>query len=834
MDYHDFTFAWEGAVGGAPFAHLQVVQFRGTEELSGLYRYEIVLLARVPAPEVDPAELVHARATLRIATTTAPAYKVVHGVIVEAEELGGVPEGMLYRVVLLPPLVRAKYRRRCRIFLEKTLRQIIDAVLTGDPLLTRLDGASVDPDDGDMAAFTPAAEHFTWRLTKSPRADLASARPYCVQYNESDLAFVSRLLEEEGISYHFENGDGACLLVLSDQDTGKSRLDGPLGPGLPGREVGSVKLGGRLRPKVVAIDDYNWKTPALDMRVEAQASAGTGGLFEYHWPGGFPEGPSQGAPLARAAAERYGVEAAYAVGEGPCRVLSAGSVFFLQHAKGRYEGEYLVTRLEVRGEQQGVMAPGGFSWSGVPFSCSFECARRGRDGGVAESGFRPERRTPRPRVQGTQTAFVTAEPSARDAIVHVGDLVGCVRLRFHWDHDTERLAKEPSSCWVRVSQMFAGGGEGAVGHPRVGVEVVVEFLDGDPDRPIVTGRVYNGANLPPVQAVGSATTTAWKTTSVPGGAQYNELAFDDAAGAEEIRLHAGRDLNTVVELDRQEVIKRDSISTVQQHRWENTYGDRMSSVTGDNTERVQKNERIKIGKNQALAVLANQSVSVGGNQTVNVVANQKTKIGGSQTIVIGDPPPPPGAGEGDAPPAPPLEGQEVEIVGEQKTTIHKGQSITILEGGQKVEIKGGQTVGIEGDQTVEVTGNHKTTATRSFEAGAAETMFLKSPIQSFEAVNGGAGQQMHTADFMMVTALDTGSFSAQNALALQTSSAGGVVTIKGGVIDVVDASGTNHISISAGSVTIQNAAITIQGNPVIVQGGSLVKLQADTIKLNSE
>src|SRR5580658_1087356 len=130
----DFTFAWEHASAPAgPWSHLQVVRFDGREELSSLYRYELTLLARAPAPEVDPHDLVGSRATLRIATLTEPAYKLLHGIVVEAEELGPGPEGMLYRAVLLPPLVRARHRTRSRIFLEKTTRQIVNAVLQGDP-----------------------------------------------------------------------------------------------------------------------------------------------------------------------------------------------------------------------------------------------------------------------------------------------------------------------------------------------------------------------------------------------------------------------------------------------------------------------------------------------------------------------------------------------------------------------------------------------------------------------------------------------------------------------------------------------------------------------------
>src|SRR5271155_5867812 len=154
MTTTDFAFAWEHASSlDGPWAHLQVVRFDGREELGGLYRYELTLFVRAPAPEVDPHDLIGARATLRIATLTAPAYRLLHGVVVEAEEIGPVPEGMLYRAVLMPPVVRAKHRTRCRIFLEKTPRQIVDAVLQGDPHLTLAPGSAVEDDPGLTTTF---------------------------------------------------------------------------------------------------------------------------------------------------------------------------------------------------------------------------------------------------------------------------------------------------------------------------------------------------------------------------------------------------------------------------------------------------------------------------------------------------------------------------------------------------------------------------------------------------------------------------------------------------------------------------------------------------------
>jgi hypothetical protein len=179
MTTPDFTFAWENAASpDGPWAHLHVVRFDGREQLSALYRYELTLLARGSDAELDPHDLVGARATLRIATLTQPAYKLVHGVIIEAEEVGPVPEGMLYRAVLAPPLVRAQHRTRCRVFLEKTTREIVTAALLGDPSLALEDGATVVADVGasriravsTTSACAPSASSTTRATWPSSRA----------------------------------------------------------------------------------------------------------------------------------------------------------------------------------------------------------------------------------------------------------------------------------------------------------------------------------------------------------------------------------------------------------------------------------------------------------------------------------------------------------------------------------------------------------------------------------------------------------------------------------------------------------------------------------------
>ncbi|WP_437725972.1 type VI secretion system Vgr family protein [Sorangium sp. So ce861] len=806
MNDVDFAFAWEGASEAAgPWRHLQVVELRGSEAISSLYRYELTLAAHEPAPVVDPEELVGTRATLRLTTHSEPAYRVVHGIITEAEELAPIYDGMLYRVVLSPPLARSMHRTRCRIFLEKTTRQIIDAVLQGDSSLHRDDGAAVEPDGGDALTFQTARELYAWRVTDPARIDDVATRPYCVQYNESDLAFVSRLLEEEGISYHFEHGDKACLLVLADADGGRARLApfAPLGPGVLGREIATMKLGARLRPKKVSLVDYNWKKPALDMAVTTAGQEDGEGLVDHEYPGRYPDTPDQGRPLAQAKLDRLTVEASYAVGEGTARVLGAGSVFALDHPMARYDGEYLVTRVESRGEQQGTLPPelsGRFALQGVPFTARFECARRGKNGSVAESRFRPARVTPKPRVRGTQTAFVTAEPSAKGAEIHVGGPpgaeIGCVRVKFHWDQDAERLAKEPSSCWVRVNQVFAGVGEGGVFHPRVGVEVIVDFEEGDPDRPIIVGRVYNGQNRPPG---GAPTVSTFKTMTSPGGGTHNELRFDDTAGSQQILLHTPMNWNSEVGNDRSEQVAANSGSSVGSNRNESTGANRSTMVGGNNSELIGANESTTVGANQNVTIGANQTISVAANQTLAVTGNQSASITGNQEEKVT------GNRSGDV-----TGNDTLTVTGTRSVTVTGAQTTSYLAT-HDVSVAASQKINVGGEQTVAAAGPQglRSSASQKIEAPSQEikadgVQALKSTTL---AVNASSTMKVDTSLFDV------------NGSTLELK--GGQILIKGGQVVIED-----------GEIAIKGGKVTVNGSPIEMDGGGMVQVTAGLIKLN--
>ncbi len=643
MSNTDFTFHWEG--GGAEWTHLRVVSFRIQDAISQPYEARIVLHARGADQEVDPEILVGALATLRVASLTSPSVRAFHGLIAEAAELGNSRFGMLYEVVLVPPVMRASHRVKSRIFLERTTKAILEAVLSGDPQM-KLDDPEFEAPSSLTDPFEPPKEAFAFRLKDPSRLEDVAVRPYCVQYNESDFDFVARLLAEEGISFHFEHHAAAVVMVLADHDEGRTKLDpfDPIAAGAAGRQLDQIRLGKRLRPTKFRLVDYNWQKPKLDMRVEATAD-GDASLAVDHYPGLYPDEPKQGEPLVKARLERLQTEARFAEVITPCRLMGAGVVFAIGHRAARYEGEYMVTRAELIGHAAGELGPDELLPYGVaggdpsrPFIAKLECVRRGSGSSPEESKYRPPLMV-KPRIIGSQTAEVVAEPSNKDAEIHVGgpegNENGCVRLRFHWDLETERLDKEPASCWVRVSQVFAGAGGGSVNHPRVGTEVIVEFIDGDPDRPIVVGRVYNGAQPPAALGKGAATISTMKSMASPKGSVFNELLFDDTAGEENVNLTAGKDWNTAVGNNREETVKNDSKSTVQANRKEDTTADRTTTVGGSNSESVTGSETIDVTGPQKITIGATQDESVSSSQTLTVGAARSMSVAASHTVVVG-------------------------------------------------------------------------------------------------------------------------------------------------------------------------------------------------------
>jgi type VI secretion system secreted protein VgrG len=627
----EFFFAWDGAGGPAgPFSHLLVVEATGVEAMSRPYAYTIDLVVAEGAPDVALGDLVGRLATLKVRTRIDPAVRRIHGVVSEAEQLGDVHGRSRFRVRLTPPFTLARMMRRCRVFVDRTLADVLDETLTrADRKGMALELSKAEPatPDGDSDDWQAPVATYVWRVTDVSRLYDLRARPYCVQYEESDVAFVERLLEEEGIAYHFEHTATECVLVLSDNDGARDFLaeDLVLAPEALNREVRDLRVGGRLRPLAYGLMDYDWRKPDLWLAaVGGDQAEDTRGTLEQ--PGRFEHSPELGQKLADVRFGELETERTFGSFKTACRALGAGLLFTIEHPKVPFAGMYLAQQLRVTMRQP---AHFGTVQDGEP---SYEAhvdvvLSKPTDEGRSESAFRPGRMTPRPRITGSQTAVVTSEPGVEQEINVGGDAdVGCVRLRFHWDVARGPDDRTPTSCWVRVSQMFAGGrGHGAMFHPRVGDEVIVEYLEGDPDRPIVTGRVYNGRNLSPENATNRPTYSCIKSMTSPYDGNFNMIAFDDLQGEEKFIVHVARDYISN--------IRHDSSRFVANFDKIEVKGDQLTIIHGAQTTAMNNGQHVTILGSQDYTITVNQTLLVGNLRMTTIGGTDLEIVNGSDITV---------------------------------------------------------------------------------------------------------------------------------------------------------------------------------------------------------
>lgn len=436
---------------------------------------------------------------------------------------------------------------------------------------------------------------YDWKLDKTPQK-----RTYCVQYAESCFAFLSRLFEEEGVFYFFRHERDRHRLVLG---RGRAAVEAigalpyrRLEAGDAGAAISDLREEFELRPGRVALNDFNFETPALDLTVGLGtriANAATGDLEVFEHPGRYAT-RDEGESMARLRMEAH--ESLYRVSEGASNAttLYPGGAFQLEEPPaGVSSSSLLVTTLEHEAENNWDEDLSG----GASYTTKFEAI-------PDEQVFRPPVRTPRPRVEGPQTAFVTG-PDAEE--IHT-DKYGRVKVQFHWDR--RGPGDETSSCYIRVAQSWSGRNYGFIAIPRVGMEVVVEFLDGDPDRPLVTGAVYNADNMPPHQLDENKTRTTLKTSSSLGGDGFNELWFEDKKSEEQVFLHAQKDLD----------IRIRNAERV---------------FVGDSSHKtIEKNENSKIGGDQSLTVEGDQKARVEGDASLSVTGDHDVEVSGSYAVDV--------------------------------------------------------------------------------------------------------------------------------------------------------------------------------------------------------
>jgi type VI secretion system secreted protein VgrG len=516
-------------------------------------------------------------------------------------------------------------------------------------------------------------------------------REYCVQYRESDMDFVSRLLEEEGIFYYFEHAESKHTMVIADSPS--AIKSGPLakmsaassGPGTYGQEyIVGFELGSAFFSGSVGLDDYNMETPSLNLlqKINTTVKGVDNSAFKlFDYPGKYAK-VNEGERVARLRMEEQEASSATVTGAAMGAAMACGTKVEVADFYRRDANKpYLVTSVQHTGTNASFRtATAGAAYL---FTQSFE-------GIPAAVVFRPPRITPKAIVRGAQTAVVVG-PAGDEIYV---DKYGRVKVQFFWDQEGKK--NENSSCFIRVSSAWAGKQWGFIQIPRIGQEVIVDFLEGDPDRPIIVGRVYNAEQMPPYTLPDNMTQSGGKSRSSKGGsaADFNEFRFEDKKGAELVTLHAQKDSSIEVEHDethwigndRTKNVDHDETVHVKNNRTETVDNNETITIHGGRTEVVDKDESIAIHQNRTETVDKDESLTVSGNRTRTVSKDETVSIGQAWSQSVGK----------DA---------TVDISGKYSVSINKDRSVTV-SGGDSLSInealsaKAGTSITIEANSGI--------------------------------------------------------------------------------------------------------------------------------------
>lgn len=553
---------------------LLLTGFTGHEAISQLFNFHLTTLSE--DREIDFTQIVGQSVTINVIQSD-DSLRFFNGVASHFACTGTSGDMVRYELQVVPKLWTLTRYADCRIFHNKQAPDIIKQVLgdRGIKFQSNLTGA-----------YKPLE--------------------YCVQYRETDFNFISRLMEQFGIFYFFQHEDGDHTMVLGDSTSAHLDCPGQSNAGFNlatgGLDAGDVvnawSIGQELRSGKHSLTDYNFTTSLTDLlasetTIYTVASNDSMEIFDYP---GLHKTASDGTAMAKLRMEEEEAAHKIAHGSSVCRAFTTGYKFTLnQHPLDAMNESYLLTEIQHVASAAGTYGNEASS-AEDSYSNHFECI-------PADVLFRPARLTPKPFVQGPQTAVVVGKSADQDSTddQNAGgdgeeiwvDKWGRVLVLFPWDR------KKATSCWVRVSQDWAGKGWGMINVPRVGQEVIVSFLEGDPDRPIITGRVYNDVQTVPYTLPDNGTRTTFRTSSSTGGgtAHYNELRFEDKTGSEQVFVRGERDCDTRILNDSREWIGNNRSLMVKTDQMEKVGGDLHGHVVGSLNQKTDQTISIQAGQN---------------------------------------------------------------------------------------------------------------------------------------------------------------------------------------------------------------------------------------------
>ena len=735
-----------------PDVDWHVERFRHTEQLSVPFALDVELTTMTL--DADAEALLGSTCELTIERE--PLLRCVHGVVAQLDWMGVAYDRLHVRVTLVPAVWLASLGTDSRIFQELSVPEIVTAVL--EPRLAA---------HGRTLSFELQGSY--------------EPRDYCVQYRESDLAFASRLLEEEGITFHFDHArevDHEVMVMTDSNDvfTAVTTLDGlaelPLvadrAEQFDLESVQSFAWRRQLRSTSVARLDFDLQHPVDPLVYAAEGADERGHSREVYAHQVRRFVLDDGEALATRERERHALAGAVGRGRSNVTGLAPGMTFELfDHGNDDLNRAYLVTKVVHTGDQPEAL---GETVDAPQYANTFECI-------PLDVPHRPLRRTPRPKVEGPQTATVTG-PDGEE--IHTDEL-GRIKVFMHWDRHGAR--NDASSCWVRVTQAWAGLGWGSMFIPRIGMEVLVTFLEGNPDRPMVTGCVYNGQNSTPYPLPDEKTKSTLKSNSTPGGEGFNELRFEDASGAEEVFIHAQRDLNVEV--------RNNASTTVDMHQ--------TLTVHGNQTVTIDGNQNVVV--NGAPAEAAGSGAGGGGGGGGGGFTGSSTDVTGdykltaSSTVFV------------SAPSSITLScpGSSIKLEPGKITLTAGGGASLVLDGNALMKSSAGSSVKLDGNATTKSSGGSKVkldgTALMSSSGGSKVHLTGTAVIQA-----SGGGQGFYDANATITGATTT-----------CQSTAGGAVQLTADA----ELAGASAKVMGQGAAEVVGGSVKITGGDVSVAGGSI-------------
>jgi type VI secretion system secreted protein VgrG len=654
---------------------LLVTGFRGNEALSSLFFFEMDLIAE-NSTEIDFSKLVGKEITLKISTPgkgADPDWRYFDGICAAFSQGDRNERFTRFSAEVVPKVWLLTQQSQSRIFQLKSVPDILKAVLKGFDCDWKLQG------------------HY-------------EPREYCVQYRETDFDFASRLMEEEGIYYFFNHSESGHKMVVADTPQSHAEV-----PGLTTVRYDMIEGGPRkadhvfgwrkiqsLRTAKYTLWDHNFQQPTQNLEAKTDITdsiqSGTishklkdqsnSSLERYDFPGAYavrfdgvsPSGGAQSDRLQKILDDKdrtvklrmqtAAVETLKIDGSSSCANFVAGHKFTLdRHFDAN--GDYVLVSVVHDGSiiDSYTSGPEGHDSS---YSNSFTCI-------PFQLPYRPPHKTARPFVHGVQNALVTG-PSGEEIFT---DKYGRVKVQFYWDRQGKKDAN--SSCWLRVSTSWAGKQWGFIQIPRIGQEVLVAFVEGNPDEPVIVGSVWNPETMPTYGLPGNKTRSGLQTRSSMGGAaaNYNEIRFEDKKGSEELYVHAEKDQNNVVE--------HDETTEVGHDRTEHVGHDEKITIDNNRTEKVGVNEDITIGSNRNEKVGVNETIAIGSNRTETVGANESITVTGNRTRVV-------------------AQNETVTVAQNRARTIGIADAITV-GAAQAITVGADQTNTIGANQTTNVASN---------------------------------------------------------------------------------------------------------------------------------